>query len=1150
MGIHPGNKAGSVDVDTFLARISAAGRAGLLTPEDVPVEEDDSEVEVSPPEFPPPPYDPARTQHLLVVELDLSMLLPPKREEVLVRLMNLLPDGSDLDVPAPWFCWQVGSGYPQIQDFRGDRVLAVMQVLMSLHLGQPNLGAVVVLAPGSLRALGVRGEAALRLEAAEERLMPEKLLRFGDFGPISAPEDIWWRAARPLLCVGLEIQAQEHAGWPGIVNVSGDKNPRPVFHNISHYLQISQELVRDSRHVSRDLSSPQTGDNVRLRFKSPPWATIYLLRERSGRLDLPRGAVPLVEEGKPGEMDVLYPLEEGAVQEKPVLLVANQPIPELLSLLSEHPGMDPLGDLVAKLHRVPDLQFGLAPFDMIDHQLPAASTRHPDWVGINKALAEDNLPLALDLVDDLLGSGDELGEDESIDAYWTKGKCLRKIDPDLAQHYLATALELALGRQDHQRQGIVHRELAQLHFETNNRAEAWRHLERAQQLHGGGDLLEVLRDELTRAGMSLNVGQWDDALIQYQRVAGAWREGDPPRLKAAALHGIGVAQVELGHFREASQSLSQALKLCESIQHESGAFRVLGNLGTLSVAEGRRSAAIDYFRRQVELSPRQVPRDQLIAKLGLVQALMEKGDFDAAEGILKPLLAAPRPDEIRNRVALLWLDGEMRLQRADVAGVTTLLPELQAHLEIPLDLSWRLLTLGARIRAFLRYPETSQHFERAVSFLEEHRARLPVDLRTRYFEVRQSLFQSWILCLLEEGASSEVLLGVVERIRARTLLEHLRNSVPTQSTAPSAPYAEVLPRLGADPNLKDAAFLVWQVLDTSILALAVYQGKVFHHVIPWAPPRRQLQLSLVEAWLSRPASSPVVWSEFSALVLGPFKGWLEELPDDTLLGLAPHGHLAGLPLHAAEDPAHPGRPLLARLVPFMVPSLATALELAARPVNAAATGSLVLADPPGAGLQYAQMEAAQVLEELPGELCTGPRANLDALRRHGGEVAVIHVVTHARRIRRETAGALLLANPEGTGSVEVGVDDLLGLGLSGQLVVVSACEAAGGQSTWFGEGPDLLTWALLAAGARCVVSSLWRVSDKATPELMRDFYHALVRGGGPARALAHAQRQRMSYRDGVIDKHNTQSQVVGVRWSSISDWAAFVALGEGGSAAI
>jgi CHAT domain-containing protein/Tfp pilus assembly protein PilF len=84
--------------------------------------------------------------------------------------------------------------------------------------------------------------------------------------------------------------------------------------------------------------------------------------------------------------------------------------------------------------------------------------------------------------------------------------------------------------------------------------------------------------------------------------------------------------------------------------------------------------------------------------------------------------------------------------------------------------------------------------------------------------------------------------------------------------------------------------------------------------------------------------------------------------------------------------------------------------------------------------------------------------------------------------------------------------ELSGLDLWGtQLVVLSACNSGRGD-IMPGQGVYGLRRALVAAGAQTVVTSLWKVNDEATRQLMELYYRNLVTGQGRTSALRGAMR--------------------------------------------
>ncbi|MCA9470186.1 MAG: CHAT domain-containing protein, partial [Nitrospira sp.] len=109
--------------------------------------------------------------------------------------------------------------------------------------------------------------------------------------------------------------------------------------------------------------------------------------------------------------------------------------------------------------------------------------------------------------------------------------------------------------------------------------------------------------------------------------------------------------------------------------------------------------------------------------------------------------------------------------------------------------------------------------------------------------------------------------------------------------------------------------------------------------------------------------------------------------------------------------------------------------------------------------------------------------------------------------------ALAGANVRESGKQDDGIltaAEVAQLDLGGtELVVLSACETGVGQ-VQNGEGVYGLRRALVLAGAQAQVSSLWKVADAATKDLMVEYYQRLIKGEGRSAALREAQRTMMA----------------------------------------
>jgi CHAT domain-containing protein len=145
---------------------------------------------------------------------------------------------------------------------------------------------------------------------------------------------------------------------------------------------------------------------------------------------------------------------------------------------------------------------------------------------------------------------------------------------------------------------------------------------------------------------------------------------------------------------------------------------------------------------------------------------------------------------------------------------------------------------------------------------------------------------------------------------------------------------------------------------------------------------------------------------------------------------------------------------------------------------------------------------------------------------------IVHFATHGlvNSTHPELSGLVLsLVNEKGEPQNGfLGLEDIYNLNLPADLVVLSACETGLGHEIQ-GEGLVGLTRAFMYAGAPRVVASLWQVPDRATAELMKRFYAAmLVDHMPPAAALRQAQIS--------LSKEK--------RWSAPYYWAGFILQGE------
>lgn len=187
-------------------------------------------------------------------------------------------------------------------------------------------------------------------------------------------------------------------------------------------------------------------------------------------------------------------------------------------------------------------------------------------------------------------------------------------------------------------------------------------------------------------------------------------------------------------------------------------------------------------------------------------------------------------------------------------------------------------------------------------------------------------------------------------------------------------------------------------------------------------------------------------------------------------------------------------------------------------------------------LPFTSQEAKAIMEVVPAgqsRMVTGFKANRAlAVGAELNRYRVVHFATHGviNSKHPELSGIILSMFNE-HGDRENGflqLHDIYKLDLSADLVVLSACRTGLGEEIR-GEGLVGLTQGFLNVGAKSVVASLWQVDDRATAELMRNFYRAMFDEGLPPAAALREAKKAM-WRE--------------PRWRAPYYWASFVLQGE------
>ena len=181
-------------------------------------------------------------------------------------------------------------------------------------------------------------------------------------------------------------------------------------------------------------------------------------------------------------------------------------------------------------------------------------------------------------------------------------------------------------------------------------------------------------------------------------------------------------------------------------------------------------------------------------------------------------------------------------------------------------------------------------------------------------------------------------------------------------------------------------------------------------------------------------------------------------------------------------------------------------------------------------LPAAEQEAIEIAKLLETTAFTGSQASKTNILPKLSQARIIHLATHGLLDDFKglgVPGAIAIA-PSGNGKMDDGLltaNEILGLKLNAELVVLSACNTGRGKIT--SDSVIGLSRSLIMAGTPSVVVSLWSVLDASTAELMIKFYNNwLFDKLDKAQALRQAMLTTMK------------------QYPDPKDWAAFTLIGE------
>jgi CHAT domain-containing protein/tetratricopeptide (TPR) repeat protein len=643
---------------------------------------------------------------------------------------------------------------------------------------------------------------------------------------------------------------------------------------------------------------------------------------------------------------------------------------------------------------------------------------------------------------------------------------------------------------------------------------------------------------------------YEEAMKRVERSAGKpWSA----RLRQGTMLNLGTLFQRLGREEKALDLYRQVQQARQALMPNEEA-QLYANLGALYRRLGDPVKALEIYRQAQDIFTRRGNRDGqvgVLINIGIALAVDLGNASGALESFTQALALAQQTQSRREATQAHLYRGESLFRLGELISASD---EFTSALAGARGLGtseeeWKSLYGLGRVAERAGQRELAANYLRqAIARIESIRSRLQLSLKSEFLGDKRDVYDSLIALSLDKPDAVE-LFDLMERSRARSFQDRLQPS--PQANAISSPT----------PSLND----VQNRLDDVTLLLEF-----------WIGPR-----SAAVVWITR-SGFGIVHQPLSPDDLDELSGFSRDLPNSSReIWRGGSKHLGKLLLSGIEPLENPGlRHLLVTadgiLSAFPFEALAmgntllverfdisylpsSSILLRPEPVHQGSwhwpwkRGLLAFGDPtifshgdpsfseflPEEGsrqpLPTSAAEVRAIASFGPGRSeihLGGDDLKKYLLQGSATGVPLLHLSTHATADLDNPERSRILFSSENKESRPdyLFLREVYDLDLRGvELATLSACDTERGKIIR-GEGSQGFSRALLSAGSRTAVTTLWRVADEPTSDFMKQFYYALGQGKSKSDALRAAKLKFLQSGSPLAHPRH---------------WAAFVLSGDG-----
>jgi tetratricopeptide (TPR) repeat protein len=666
---------------------------------------------------------------------------------------------------------------------------------------------------------------------------------------------------------------------------------------------------------------------------------------------------------------------------------------------------------------------------------------------------------------------------------------------------------LRLFRQDENAAGeiIALNNLGAIYYGLDDGAAALRYFEATLDLaRRTGDRKSEARAQENAGAVLATEGRFDEGLRRLEAAIPIWQAIDDPRGLAFARFNAAGTLRQMQRAGEATAMLDLAEAGFRELRDPEGRILSLNLRGRIQRDAGRHAEALATYERALRLATEHgFRREAYLAHAGRGAVLEATGKLEGA--LAAYTSAIDLVESMRSRLDT----GDMRMRF--FAGRIDLYEK-----SLELRLKQKDAGSGAAVLASFDLAQRARARSLLESFAESRAAlTLEPELAARERAMHEAIGELLVrLIEATDAESREQVRRALKRAEERLgLLEvELRRSAPR--------YSEIVyPRPDSAEEIRTAVLRPGEVLldyfigEELALVWTVTPETVTLRRLPPVPEIERLVERFLER-VGRPglALGGQAPGDAEARALAEAILPVGGLDGASRIVVAPDGPLHHFPFEALR---RGDRYLVEDHEVLVVPSGSALRLMRSTRGGVAANGFLGVADPDAKTrdprfppLPAARQALGRIAGLFPEErrvILSGAGSTEPALLAQPLDTfRYLHFATHAwLDAEAPRRSGLLLAGSESADGF-LYRDEVLGLDLASEVVVLAACRSGVGELLR-GEGLLGLTRAFLYAGARSVVVSLWNVSDRSTARFMEAFYAELTAGKSVPAALRAAK---------------------------------------------